>query len=126
MVSSRFDPRSVLHCMPVGLVDSEPYLVVSLEIERQLHVPPPPTLSVHPLRPLFEASQLLQQTHARRLPLIDVDDQTGGEVVISVLTQYRVLKFISVNVSLLVALVRPHSGSLIRLLDRLGLVCSVR
>lgn len=70
------------------------------EIERELSVPPPPLLSVHPLNPLFEASKLLHQTHARRLPLIDRDDQTGGEVVLSVLTQYRVLKFIAVNVSL--------------------------
>lgn len=70
-----------------------------IEIEKALQVPPPPLLSVHPLRPLLEAAKLLQQTHARRLPLIDTDDQSGGEVVISVLTQYRVLKFIAVNVS---------------------------
>lgn len=51
------------------------------------------------MRPLFEACKLLIQTHARRLPLIDTDDQTGKEVVLSVLTQYRVLKFMAVNVS---------------------------
>lgn len=50
------------------------------------------------MRPLFEACKLLIQTHARRLPLIDTDDQTGKEVVLSVLTQYRVLKFMAVNV----------------------------
>ena len=54
---------------------------------------------MHPLHPLFEAAKLLQKTHARRLPLIDRDEQSGGEVVLSVLTQYRVLKFIAVNVS---------------------------
>lgn len=53
------------------------------------------------MRPLFEACKLLIQTHARRLPLIDRDDQTDKEVVLSVLTQYRVLKFMAVNVSLL-------------------------
>lgn len=50
------------------------------------------------MRPLYEACRLLIRTHARRLPLIDYDDQTGKEVVLSVLTQYRVLKFMAVNV----------------------------
>nr|AOR81606.1 Snf4 [Phaffia rhodozyma] len=76
------------------------------DIERELHVPPPPLQSVHPLKPLFEASRQLQQTHARRLPLIDVDDQTGGDVVLSVLTQYRVLKFIAVNCPITYSLTR--------------------
>ncbi|KAI5450025.1 AMP-activated serine/threonine-protein kinase regulatory subunit [Naganishia albida] len=67
------------------------------DIEKVLHVPPPPLLSVHPMKPLFDACRLLIQTHARRLPLIDQDDQTGKEVVLSVLTQYRVLKFMAVN-----------------------------
>ncbi|ORY32782.1 putative Snf1p protein kinase activator [Naematelia encephala] len=67
------------------------------DIEKALQVPPPPLLSVHPLRPLYDACRFLIRTHARRLPLIDKDTQTGGEVVISVLTQYRVLKFIAMN-----------------------------
>lgn len=67
------------------------------DIEQALNVPPPPLLSVHPLRPLFEACQLLIKTHARRLPLLDYDEQTGMETVVSVLTQYRVLKFIAMN-----------------------------
>lgn len=70
-----------------------------IDIEKELHVPPPPLLSIHPLRPLFDACKHLIETHARRLPLIDKDTQTNGEVVISVLTQYRVLKFIAMNVS---------------------------
>ena len=69
------------------------------DVEKELHVPPPPLLSVHPLRPLYDACRFLIRTHARRLPLIDIDSQTQGEVVISVLTQYRVLKFIAMNVS---------------------------
>ncbi|EST06076.1 CBS domain protein [Kalmanozyma brasiliensis GHG001] len=67
------------------------------DIEHALNVPPPPLLSVHPLRPLFDACQLLIKTHARRLPLLDYDEQTGMETVVSVLTQYRVLKFIAMN-----------------------------
>jgi len=40
---------------------------------------------------------LLIRTHARRLPLLDHDQQTGDEVLLSVLTQYRALKFIAIN-----------------------------
>ena len=39
------------------------------------------------------------QTHARRLPLLDADSETGHEVIVSVLTQYRLLKYIAINVS---------------------------
>ncbi|WWC70104.1 uncharacterized protein I206_104051 [Kwoniella pini CBS 10737] len=78
--------------------DVEQFRLQSIrDIEKALSVPPPPLLSVHPLRPLYDACRYLIRTHARRLPLIDRDTQTGGEVVISVLTQYRVLKFIAMN-----------------------------
>ena len=36
-------------------------------------------------------------TRARRIPLVDIDDETGREWVVSVITQYRILKFIAVN-----------------------------
>lgn len=55
-------------------------------------------LREHPSSTLYEASKVLIQTHARRLPLLDYDAETGQEVVISVLTQYRLLKFIAINV----------------------------
>lgn len=67
------------------------------DIEQSLDVPPPPLLSIDPMRPIFDACQLLMKTHARRLPLLDHDEQTGMDVVVSVLTQYRVLKFIAMN-----------------------------
>lgn len=73
---------------------------VPLEIEQAIDVPPPPTISVHPDQPLSDACAALVRTHARRLPLVDRDDQTGKETIVSVLTQYRVLKFIAINVSL--------------------------
>ena len=38
------------------------------------------------------------ESRARRIPLVDVDDETQREMVVSLLTQYRILKFISVNV----------------------------
>jgi 5'-AMP-activated protein kinase, regulatory gamma subunit len=37
------------------------------------------------------------KTRARRIPLVDRDDETGRETVVSVITQYRILKFIAVN-----------------------------
>lgn len=38
------------------------------------------------------------KARARRIPLVDIDDETGREMVVSVITQYRILKFIAVNV----------------------------
>ncbi|KAK4050737.1 AMP-activated serine/threonine-protein kinase regulatory subunit [Microbotryomycetes sp. JL221] len=67
------------------------------KIEQAIDVPPPPTISVHPDQPLADACAALVRTHARRLPLVDRDDQTGKETIVSVLTQYRVLKFIAIN-----------------------------
>ncbi|GAA6028912.1 hypothetical protein JCM8097_001502 [Rhodosporidiobolus ruineniae] len=67
------------------------------KIEEKIDVPPPPTVSVHPDQPLSDACAALVRTHARRLPLVDRDDMTGKETIVSVLTQYRVLKFIAIN-----------------------------
>jgi len=36
-------------------------------------------------------------SRARRIPLIEADQLTGREAVISVMTQYRILKFVAVN-----------------------------
>ncbi len=55
------------------------------------------TISVHPMKPLYEACRTMLKTRARRIPLVDVDDETGREMVVSVITQYRILKFIAVN-----------------------------
>ncbi|KAF9460841.1 hypothetical protein BDZ94DRAFT_876043 [Collybia nuda] len=68
-----------------------------LESLRELGVAQPPLLREHPSSTLYEAAKLLIQTHARRLPLLDNDSETGHEVIVSVLTQYRLLKFISIN-----------------------------
>jgi 5'-AMP-activated protein kinase regulatory gamma subunit len=38
-------------------------------------------------------------SRARRIPLVDIDDETKREMVVSVVTQYRILKFIAVNVT---------------------------
>ncbi|KAF7306978.1 CBS-domain-containing protein [Mycena indigotica] len=67
------------------------------EIEKELGVAQPTLLSEHPNASIFDAAKLLIQTHARRLPLLDRDSETGHEVIVSVLTQYRLLKFVSMN-----------------------------
>jgi len=45
------------------------------------------------------------RSRARRIPLVDIDDETGRETVVSVITQYRILKFIAVNTE-------PHTALL--------------
>jgi 5'-AMP-activated protein kinase, regulatory gamma subunit len=41
---------------------------------------------------------MMLASRARRIPLIDIDDETRRAMVVSVVTQYRILKFITVNV----------------------------
>ncbi|KAG6812485.1 hypothetical protein H0H92_002592 [Tricholoma furcatifolium] len=78
--------------------DVETFRLESLrDIEKELGVATPPLLREHPSSSLYDASKLLIQTPARRLPLLDSDTETGHEVIVSVLTQYRLLKFISIN-----------------------------
>jgi len=67
------------------------------DIEKELGVEEPPLFSEHPSASLYDAAKLLIQTHARRVPLLDHDTETGHEVIVSVLTQYRLLKFIAIN-----------------------------
>ncbi|KAH8801689.1 Snf1 protein kinase-like protein complex subunit Snf4 [Xylogone sp. PMI_703] len=69
------------------------------EIEKAIGVLPLETLSVNPERPLYEACRQMLNTRARRIPLVDIDDETKRESVVSVITQYRILKFIAVNVT---------------------------
>ncbi|KAI0801322.1 CBS-domain-containing protein [Fomes fomentarius] len=78
--------------------DVETFRLESLrDIEKQLGVNPPPLLREHPSATLYDAARLLIQTHARRVPLLDEDTETGHEIIVSILTQYRLLKFISIN-----------------------------
>jgi 5'-AMP-activated protein kinase, regulatory gamma subunit len=68
------------------------------EIERAIGVHPIETVSIHPLKPLYEACRKMLESRARRIPLLDEDDETNRSMVVSVVTQYRILKFIAVNV----------------------------
>lgn len=86
---------------PVTLIGpSVTKCLFAIDIEKSLGVATPPLLREHPSSSLWDAGKLLIQTHARRLPLLDNDTETGHEVIVSVLTQYRLLKFISINVRL--------------------------
>ena len=67
------------------------------DIEKAIGAIPIETVFVHPSRPLFEACRRMLKTRARRIPLVDRDDETNKEMVVSVITQYRILKFIAVN-----------------------------
>lgn len=49
------------------------------------------------------------RSRARRIPLISADSQTSRPYVVSVVTQYRILKFIAVNVDLTAKLRKPLS-----------------
>ncbi|KAF7195426.1 5'-AMP-activated protein kinase subunit gamma [Pseudocercospora fuligena] len=77
------------------------------DIERAIGVEPIETVSIHPLQPLYEACRRMLESRARRIPLIDTDDETQREMVVSVVTQYRILKFISVNVKETQSLKKP-------------------
>lgn len=69
-----------------------------LAIEKDINVTPIETVSIHPLRPLYEACRRMLESRARRIPLVDIDDETRRAMVVSVVTQYRILKFVAVNV----------------------------
>ncbi|MDI1489361.1 MAG: AMP-activated serine/threonine-protein kinase regulatory subunit [Ramalina farinacea] len=69
------------------------------DIEKAIGVQPLETISIHPQRPLYEACRSMLESKARRIPLVDVDDETRRAMVVSVVTQYRILKFVAVNVS---------------------------
>ncbi|AET38026.1 AMP-activated serine/threonine-protein kinase regulatory subunit SNF4 Ecym_2281 [Eremothecium cymbalariae DBVPG len=67
------------------------------EIEKAIGVEPPDRGSIHPFKPLYEACCKMIESRARRIPLIDQDEETHREIVVSVLTQYRILKFVALN-----------------------------
>lgn len=46
-------------------------------------------------------------SRARRIPLIDIDDETQQQMVVSVLTQFRILKFVAFNVGETTMLRKP-------------------
>ncbi|KAI9715306.1 MAG: AMP-activated serine/threonine-protein kinase regulatory subunit [Chrysothrix sp. TS-e1954] len=84
---------------PDALAQVDQFRLNSLrDIEKALGVTPIETASIHPSRPLYEACRSMVASKARRIPIIDDDDETGRAMVVSVITQYRILKFVAVNV----------------------------
>ncbi|KAJ3294846.1 hypothetical protein HDU79_010354 [Rhizoclosmatium sp. JEL0117] len=54
-----------------------------------------PTIFLHPLQSLYEASRILLENHLYRLPL--VDDTQNVEVIVSVVTEFKILRYIAEN-----------------------------
>lgn len=77
------------------------------DIEKAIGVTPLETISIHPDRSLYEACQRMLESRARRIPLVDIDDETKRPMIVSVVTQYRILKFVAVNVSETQLLCKP-------------------
>ncbi|SCU96987.1 LAMI_0F08460g1_1 [Lachancea mirantina] len=67
------------------------------DVERAIGVRPLDTGSIHPFKPLYDACCKMLESRSRRIPLIDQDEETRREIVVSVLTQYRILKFVALN-----------------------------
>lgn len=69
------------------------------DVEKAIGVVPIETVSANPQKPLYDACRKMLVSRARRIPLVDVDHETNRQMVVSVITQYRILKFVAVNVN---------------------------
>ncbi|KAJ1965583.1 AMP-activated serine/threonine-protein kinase regulatory subunit [Dipsacomyces acuminosporus] len=56
------------------------------------------TLCANPLDTLYEVSRRLLATDYSALALVDEDTDTGGDVIVSMLSIYRILNFMAVNI----------------------------
>ncbi|KAF2278804.1 CBS-domain-containing protein [Westerdykella ornata] len=84
---------------PDALAQVDQFRLDSLrDVEKAIGVMPIETVSIHPERPLYDACRKMLASRARRIPLVDIDDETRRHMVVSVITQYRILKFVAVNV----------------------------
>jgi CBS domain-containing protein len=77
------------------------------EVEKAIGVDTIETASIHPFKSLYDACIMMLESRARRIPLIDEDEKTGREIVVSVLTQYRILKFVALNCKETKMLLKP-------------------
>ncbi|KAK4541004.1 hypothetical protein LTR36_008373 [Oleoguttula mirabilis] len=93
---------------PDALAQIDQFKLNSLrDIERAIGAAPIESVYINPHKPLYEACRRMLESRARRIPLVDVDDETGRQMVVSVVTQYRILKFVSVNVKETQSLKKP-------------------
>ncbi|KAJ5909128.1 hypothetical protein N7495_001810 [Penicillium taxi] len=91
-----------------------------IDVEKALGVAPPETIAIDPERPLYEACRRMLESRARRIPLVTNDSQTDRPHVLSVITQYRILKFVAVNVPDTQKLRRPLRELLIGTYDNIA------
>lgn len=77
------------------------------DIESAIGVATIETEYIHPFKSLYEACVKMLESKARRIPLIDEDEKTHREIVVSVLTQYRILKFVALNCKETKMLLKP-------------------
>lgn len=68
------------------------------DVEKVLNVKPPETISASPETILYDALRKQLVSRARRIPLVSYDSDTQRSMVTSVITQYRILKFIAMNI----------------------------
>lgn len=68
------------------------------EVEHILNVKSPETISTSPEAVLYDALRKQLISRARRIPLVSYDSESQRTMVVSVITQYRILKFIAINV----------------------------
>lgn len=68
------------------------------EVEHVLQVKSPETISTSPEAILYDALRKQLISRARRIPLVSYDSESARTMVVSVITQYRILKFIAMNV----------------------------
>ena len=106
--------------LPIPCVACKTLTNSGLEVEKALGVAPPETISIDPERPLYEACRRMLQSRARRIPLVTNDSQTDRSHVLSVVTQYRILKFVAVNVSDTQRLRKPLGEILLGTYDNLA------
>jgi 5'-AMP-activated protein kinase, regulatory gamma subunit len=90
------------------------------DVEKAIGVEPIETISIHPFKSLYESCGKMIQSKARRIPLIDIDEDTGREIVVSVLTQYRILKFVALNCKETRLLMQPLMNLKIGVYDNLA------
>lgn len=69
------------------------------EVEHVLKVKSPETISTSPEDVLYDALRKQLVSRARRIPLVSYDSESQRPMVVSVITQYRILKFIAMNVT---------------------------
>ncbi|KAJ3347656.1 AMP-activated serine/threonine-protein kinase regulatory subunit [Allomyces javanicus] len=80
-----------------GVVDEIDHLTVEdLRHIRESHVGLSP-IQIHPMHTLFDATHAMLQCHLHHVPLIDVDSCSGQDTIVSVLSGFKILKFLACN-----------------------------